>query len=94
MIQCLRVGFSLIMPKNFLQDVVQKQARLLQLEGTAQAVMGEKTYVKIVVCGKKELIDEFIDSLHQILIKYEGSDLMLEPFIKDKEYRGVFRIIE
>jgi acylphosphatase len=92
MVQCLRITFNLEkIPKNFLQQVVQKHAQELKLEGTVQ--LAAQT-VKIIVCGKKDDVEAFIDVLHhQTMDQLEGF-IEIEPFIRQKDYRGVFRIIE
>lgn len=92
MSQCLKITFFLDVPKNFLKNIVQKNARDLRLEGTAQ-ILSEKQ-VKIIICGQKDLIDKFVDALHRDLAEYSMESLEIEPFIKDKDYRGAFRIIE
>jgi acylphosphatase len=78
--------------EGFLQKVVQKTARKYGLEGVAQLMGGQK--VKIVVCGVKEHVDSFVDIIHKELEKPYNDTLEIEPFLKDRDYRGVFRIIE
>ena len=68
---------------------VQKQARKFFLEGAVQADEEGKT--KIIVFGPKPKVDSFIDSLHK---NKSLNEIEIEPFLKDKDYRGVFRIIE
>ena len=50
--------------------------------------------VKIVACGIKDKMDTFIDILHQGSTASRPEDIEVEPFLKEKEYRGVFRVIE
>lgn len=73
-------------------DFIQKSARKLSIEGVAQ-VEDEGT-IKIVACGSKENIDMFVDLLHKGTSKIKFNSIELEPFIKEKDYRGVFRIIQ
>ncbi len=91
MAQCLRISFTGDVPTAFLQNIIQKNAKKLHLEGTAE--MNNNT-ILIVVCGLKESIDEFVDILHKEIMKKSAENLEIEPFIKEKDYRGVFRIIE
>lgn len=77
---------------GFLQKIVQKHARKLDLEGMVQQVV--KDLVKIIVCGKKEQVDSFVDLLHKEISDTKFHDIEIEPFLKDKDYRGVFRVIE
>lgn len=89
--KCLRIIIAAQVPTEFLQSVVYKNAKKLGLEGTAQLVVGAKNHVRINVCGLPDQLDEFIDLFHSQL-DYE--DIEIEPFLKDKDFRNVFRIIE
>jgi len=79
-------------PDNFLEEKLRKGAQSFFLEGTVQVVM--PNIVKIMVCGNKNAIENFIDFLHQESADYLVGFIEVEPFIKQKDYRGVFRIIE
>jgi acylphosphatase len=78
--------------EGFLQNVIQHHARGFDLEGIVQPVGNDK--VKIVVCGEKEQVDSFIDTLHKESTQADIHDIEIEPHVKDKDYRGVFRVIE
>ena len=54
---------------------------------------GEKE-LRIVVCGLKEQVDKFVDELHKEAAHAGVSDISIEPFVRIKDYRGAFRIIE
>ncbi len=86
--KCLKIMISGDIPKHFLRDVLQKNAKKLNLEGIVQAA--QEGMFRIIVCGDKDAVDSFLDLLHKAGIV----DLEIEPFLKDKDYRGVFRIIE
>lgn len=79
-------------PEGFLRDFVQKNARKYTLEGTAQAT--SQTSAKIMICGEKDNIDGFLDVLHKGTKDVELDEIHIEPFIKEKDYRGIFRVIE
>ena len=73
---------------NFLQRIVLKNARDYSLEGIAHVLAADT--VKIVVCGKKRQVDSFVEALeNESLVA-----IAIEPFVKDKDYRGVIRIID
>ncbi len=91
--KCLKITFSGAMPEGFLHNFIQKNAKKLNLEGTAQVVTSENK-VRIVVCGDKDEVDQFIDLLHKGSGKVILEDIQIEPFLRDKDYRGVFRVIE
>ncbi len=91
--KCLKIIFSAgDLPKDFLPSFIQKNAKKLNLEGTVQIVDRDK--VKIVACGAKEAIDKFLDVLHKGSSTVHLEDIEVEPFIRDKDYRNVFRVIE
>ncbi len=81
------------MPSNFLRSVVQKYAKKLDVEGVAQVVVADKK-VRIIACGIKDSVDDFLDILHKSFSQHAIQDVEVEPFTRDKDYRNVFRIIE
>lgn len=94
MVQCLRIFLSIVLPKKLLHNIHEK-AKELDLEGTVQTTHhAEHADLRIVVCGSKDSIDDFIDYLHLEIADKAISPAEIEPFIKDRDFRGVFRIIE
>lgn len=89
--KCLRITLEGEIPEGFLRLFIQKHARKLELEGTAQMIDGK---VRVVVCGNVESVDSFLDVLHKGSSTYTPQDIEVEPFLKDRDYRGVFRVIE
>ena len=89
--QCLRITLKGIVPEGFLHSFVQKHARKLRLEGTAQSVEDD---VRIVVYGDRDDVSDFLDFMHKGSTAYKPNDIEIEPFLKVKDYRGVFRVIE
>jgi acylphosphatase len=91
MAQCLRISFMCDLPKSFFNNSVQKQAKKLGLEGIVQ--MDDKN-ILIEVCGNKQSIEQFEDIIYEEISKKVTKNLERIPFIKEKDYRGVFRVIE
>ncbi|MDR3550517.1 MAG: acylphosphatase [Candidatus Babeliales bacterium] len=91
--KCLRVIFDAQVPEKGLYEFIQKAAKQFNLEGTVQHVPVDKK-IRIIVCGDKDGVDQFIDSLHKGADKVSLDSIEIEPFLKDKDYRGVFRVIE
>ncbi len=89
---CKHFTFALKGPEGFLHDFVQKHARSLHIEGTVQ--FSEPDLVTVVACGSKENIDTFLDIIHQGISSYIPENVSVEPFLKEKDYRGIFRILE
>ncbi len=88
--KCIKITCTLKITKTF-TETVQKQAQALSLEGLMQAV-GTDT-IKIVACGSKENIEAFVDFFYKQDTAKKPLDVEVEPFVKDKDYRGVFRLI-
>ena len=91
--KCLKISFGADIPDGFLRDFVQKHARTFDLEGTAR-VFSTQEIIIIVVCGHKDAVDDFLDILHKGSKEVFLEDIEIEPFLKDRDYRGVFRVIE
>ena len=90
--QCLKIIFSLQKKDNVLQNFVQKNARSLNLEGTVYMVSAHS--VEVLICGPKEAMEEFVDLIYKGTSKIKPQEIEVEPFIKDRDFRGVFRVIE
>jgi acylphosphatase len=90
--QCLSITFSGDYPDGFLRDFIQKQARKFNLEGTAQ--WNEDGLIRIVICGSTENVDGFLDMLHKGFNGIVPEGINVEPFVREKNYRGIFRVIE
>jgi len=91
--KCIRISFDTNYPDNFLRTFVQKHATSLNLEGLAQVFNAEQRTI-VMVCGPKDDVDEFVDVLHKGTKNVQLKNLAVEPFLKTKDYRGVFRVIE
>ncbi len=92
--KCLRIKMIAQFPADLLNKFIQKQAKKCGLEGTAQIVNAKKKEVKITICGSTDGLDQFIDAIYTGIKGFELEELEIEPFLKDKDYRQVFRVIE
>ena len=92
--QCLHITFVLKVPKGFLQTRLAQRARELAIEGTAHSVGAQEPMITVIACGKKDDLQDFVDMLHKEAATKIIEKIEIEPFIKSKDYRGVFRIIE
>ncbi len=91
--QCLRITFEV--PSNRRQTIrslIQKEAKKLFLEGTVR-VMPDSN-LKVIACGNKNKMDMFLDVVLKEIASLRCDGLEIEPFLKDRDYRGVFRVIE
>ena len=89
---CLRITFRADVKEGFLRTFVLKHAKKCGVEGTARFIEDGK--ILVIVCGSKENVDDFVDELHAGAIKHNIDDVQLEPFLKSRDYRGAFRVIE
>jgi|WetSurMetagenome_2_1015567.scaffolds.fasta_scaffold803954_1 acylphosphatase len=89
---CIKIKFSVEAGTDAVRVFLQKQAQAYALEGTAQFA-GENS-VQMVVCGEREQVDSFIDELHVKSTKFKIGHIELEPFLKTKDYRKSFRVID
>ena len=90
--QCVQINFLGVFSHKGLREFILKTARGFGLEGTGQSI--DKGKIKITICGKRDKIQEFIDELHAQADEHAMSNIEIEPFFKQKEFRGIFRIIE
>lgn len=70
----------------------QKNASKLGIEGTIQNLEDRKS-VLIFACGISDKLDDFIDELYKGTPKSKIEDLITEPLMQEKSFRGIFRII-
>lgn len=71
---------------------VQAQAQSLGIEGVVQN--SEDGSVLILASGDPEHLDQLIDMLYKGCPGAEVSNVLAEPFMKEKDFRGVFRVLE
>ncbi len=91
MSQCFRIVVEIEGDKECVDRYIQQQAKKLHIEGMMQPLT--TTSFRIVVCGVKNAIESFLDELHSNYCGGGVKNVECEPFLKDKDYRGVFRII-
>ena len=90
--KCLKITLIAKMVRAELRDFIQAAARKLGVEGTVQLI--EPNEIVIIACGSKDNIDDFVDNIHQGFGTNIPEDVQVEPFLKEKDYRGIFRILE
>lgn len=90
--KCVKITITGQLHEGFLTTVIQKHARKLSIEGTANLMPPNKA--KIIACGTKENVDDFVDTIHKEAAHLPIEDIEVEPFLRDKDYRDAFRVIE
>ena len=76
---------------------IKKYANINAIEGVAEPVSEEE--LQIIVYGPKEDVDDFVCAVEDAVSIFaatsnQGSGFMVEPFIKEEDYRGIFRFIK
>lgn len=69
---------------------IQKNAGTLGIEGTIQC---DSDGLVLHACGASDKLDHFIDLLYKGIEKSKLKDILVEPLVTEKNFRGVFRII-
>lgn len=87
--KCLKIVIYNIIDVDFLKSI-QKKAQSLSVEGFAKI---DKQETFVVACGYKDNVEKILDFIHKESADKNLEDIEVEPHIKDKDYRGVFRII-
>lgn len=89
--QCVCITLVVKAPLIPVRELIQKSAQKLAIEGIGN-ILAPHT-IKIVAHGSHDAIDEFIDALYTGCNGIKPASVAVEPFVKDRDYRGVFRII-
>ena len=90
--RCLKMLINSNNWQTLWSDQIQLKAKELEIEGLMQATSDSQ--LRIMVCGQDAKLDDFMDYLYDFLPTINASLNDLEPFIKDREFRGIFRVIE
>ena len=86
------ITLSMPVSDDILKNLVSKSATKLKLEGTAHAV--DDDTIRIITRGSADSIDEFIDALYAGYKNKIPAGVEIEPYTKEHNFRGVFRVIE
>ncbi|MCK4265435.1 acylphosphatase [Candidatus Babeliales bacterium] len=89
--QCLKIIVTGKVQEVGYRDFVKKNAEDNFIEGTVQNL--EDSSILIYACGLSDNLDNLIDCLYKGTSKSKVQDLSIEPFVNEKDFRGVFRII-
>ncbi len=72
------------------KSYVQKHANSLGIEGTIQS---DNDGIMLYACGLSDKLDRLVDLLYKGTDKSKLKNIVEEPFISEKDFRGDFRII-
>ena len=89
--RCLKIHvFGKVQGVSY-RHVIQKHAQKLEIEGTIHNM--DDGSVLINACGSSEKLDDLIDYVYKGSSASKIEDVVIEPLIQDKDFRGVFRVI-
>ncbi len=89
--KCLKIKVMGNVQGNSYRSYIQKTAQKHGVEGIVQGA--EDSSILIYACGYSDKLDMFIDDLYRGNAEGGIKGLIAEPFVKEKDFRGVFRII-
>ncbi len=90
--KCIKIQFYTTKPQDFLKHVLPHGIKNFKVEGFAQA-LDVKT-VQIFICAEQEELDKVLDLIYENIDRYTLENIEVEPFLKDRDFRGVFRVVE
>jgi acylphosphatase len=90
--KCIRMVLLLPEKPKLDAELIQKLARKAEVEGVVQR--SGPAHLRVIACGDVERIDAFVDMIHKEAARHDVEEIELESFLKDRDFRGVFRIIE
>jgi len=90
--KCIKVQFSTKNPQDFLKQVVPVAIKNFRVEGFVQVL--DMGIVQIFMCASQEELDNFLDLIYENIDRYSLENIEVEPFLKDRDFRGVFRVVE
>jgi len=76
-----------------LYKMLKKKVNFNGVEGVAQVCDDQAHEVELVLSGPKDAIDEVVDVIDEVAMK-EDINVSVEPFLKEEDFRGVFRFIQ
>lgn len=89
--QCIKIVITGQVQSPTYKEVIQKQAQKLHIEGTLQNHAVDD--ILIFACGQSDMLDELIDYIYKGTTDIKIREVVIEPFINEKNFRGVFRVI-
>jgi acylphosphatase len=88
--KCLIIKVTGNVQTEAYKTAIQKSAQALNIEGTIQ---NQENGVLVYACGLSDNLDKFTDTFYSATDKSKIKDITTEPFVSEKGYRNVFRII-
>ncbi len=91
MSRCLRIAICAVGWKSKWEDSIAKYANKFEIEGVLQK--HDDGVVRITACGEENQLEDFLDELYELFSESDSYVEEMEPFVKDRDYRGIFRVL-
>ncbi len=91
MSKCLKVTVKGKVQDVSYREFVQKHAQKFGVEGTIKNL--DDGSVLIFACGQTDKLENLIDQLYKGTSAARVEDVIIEPFVNEKDFRGAFRVI-
>ena len=89
--KCLKIRICGKVQGVAMRAYTKKSADSLKIEGSVQNA--DDGSVVIYACGLAANLEKLLDILYKGTSESKIEDLSAEPFVNEKDFRGVFRII-
>lgn len=94
--KCIKIIITDFGDVDMLYSVLKKKLNFAGIEGIATSSDDE---VYMIVYGPKEEVNSFVEDLEIVLDKESSHrktpiGVLVEPYFKEEDYRGVFRFIK
>ena len=89
--KCVRIKVTGKVQGVNYRSFIQMRATKLGVEGTIRNE--EDGSVLILVCGPSDKLDDLIDFVYTGSTQSKIEDVIVEPMLNNKDFRGVFRVI-
>ena len=89
--KCVKITMNCKNADKAKKNFIQKRAQECGIEGVVQQM--RKDNLRMFVCGLFDQVDDFVDSLYVGTTTYSFEDIEVES-CANRDYRGVFRVIE
>lgn len=91
--KCVKMIISDFSDIDALYKMLKKKVDFKRVEGVANVSDEHENEVELIVYGSKEAIDDVVDAIDTLAMDEEMS-VSVEPFLKEEDFRGIFRFIQ
>ncbi|HBL98493.1 TPA: hypothetical protein DDZ86_02520 [Candidatus Dependentiae bacterium] len=94
--KCVKITLSDVRDANALYDLLKADTSMNDIEGVIETIMPD--IVEITVYGSKDAVDRFVNEVDGAILTFnlntaQRIKFMVEPFLKNEDYRGIMRFL-